>query len=60
MEKHYCADFLDSVRVCKHGSNFKFVHAFYPGGFTEDDRSLMAKHIQETDGLSVIKERKVN
>ena len=60
VEKHYCTDFLDSIKVCKHGSNCNFVHAIYPSGFTKNDRTLTAKHIQETDGLSVVKERNVS
>ena len=60
MEKHYCADFLDSSKVCKHGSTCNFAHAIYPLGFTKNDRTLMAKHIQETDGLSIVKEKNVS
>ena len=60
IEKHYCTDFLDFSKVCKHGSNSNFVHVIYPSGFTKNDRTLMAKHIQEMDGLSVVKERNVS
>ena len=60
MEKNYCTDFLDSNRICKRGSECNFVHAMYPSGFTDNDRILMAKHIQETDGLSAIKDKNVS
>ena len=52
MEKKYCADFLDTDVICPHGQNCKFTHAMYPRGFTEKDKALMAKHVQETNGLS--------
>ena len=52
MEKKYCADFLDVNANCVHGKNCKFTHAQYPRDFTENDKALMAKHVQETAGLS--------
>ena len=52
MEKKYCADFLDYDAICAHGKNCKFTHASYPRGFTEKDKILMAKHVQDTNGLS--------
>ena len=52
MEKKYCAEFLDTNEYCKYGDNCSFAHASFPGGFTECDRALMAKHVDETEGLS--------
>ena len=52
MEKKYCADYLDVDAICAHGKNCKFTYALYPRGFTKKDKALMAKHVQETTGLS--------
>ena len=52
MEKRYCADFLDDKETCVHGKNCKFIHAQYPRGFTDKDKALMAKHVQDTAGLT--------
>ena len=52
MDKRYCAEFLDVGEVCMHGKNCRFTHTLYPSGFMEEDRALMAKHVQETNGLS--------
>ena len=52
MEKKYCADYLDVDAICAHGKNCKFTHALYLRGFTKKDKALMAKHVQETTGLS--------
>ena len=52
MEKRYCADFLDTGEVCKHGDSCTFLHALYPSGFTENDKTLFAKHVESTEGLS--------
>ena len=37
---------------CKYGDNCHFVHALFPGGFSENNKTLMVKHVQDTDGLS--------
>ena len=52
LEKKYCADFLDVGETCKHGENCMFTHAVYPVGFSENDRAIMAKFVDETNGLS--------
>jgi len=51
MEKRYCADFLDVGQICSR-ENCTFVHAMYPSGFTEKDKDLMKKHVENTEGLS--------
>ena len=53
LEKKYCAEYLDVNKVCKHGDKCTFTHAVFPSGFTANDRLLMEKHIEETEGLSV-------
>ena len=52
MEKKYCAEFLDTKEHCKHGNNCHYAHVTFPSGFTEKDKALMIKHVQETEGLS--------
>ena len=52
MEKKYCSDFIDVAGTCRHGESCHFVHATYPGGFTENDRSLTKSIIEDTKGLS--------
>ena len=52
LNKNYCANFLDAGEICKHGDNCHFIHAFYPNGFTEHNRSIIEKFVQNTDGLS--------
>ena len=51
LEKRYCADFLDCGGTCKHGKDCHFEHALFPCGFTQVDRDLMTKHVNETEGL---------
>ena len=55
LEKSYCSNFLDLRELCKHGENCHYVHAAFPSGFSEHDRSIMEKYVQETDGLSFAK-----
>ena len=52
MEKKYCAEFLDMNNHCENGDNCHFVHALFPGGFSVNDKALMLKHVQDTEGLS--------
>ena len=59
MEKKYCAEFLDTKEHCKHGNNCHYAHVTFPSGFTEKDKALMIKHVQETEGLS-FKEKNVS
>ena len=60
LEKKYCVHFLDAGRTCKFGKSCRFEHAAYPSGFTPNDKAIMEKHIQETNGLSVVKDKKVS
>ena len=60
MEKRYCSNYLDAGRVCRYGRDCHFVHAVYPIGFTPHDKIIMEKYIQETDGLSELKDKKVS
>ena len=52
LEKKYCADFLDINEVCKHGENCNFVHAIFPSGFSDKDKEIMTKHVNETECLA--------
>ena len=52
MEQKYCSDFLDAGETCRHGDKCHFVHAVYPGGFTENDKPLMATFVKDEKGLS--------
>ena len=52
LEKKYCSDFLDANESCKHGDKCNFVHAVFPSGFSEKDREIFTKYINETEGLS--------
>ena len=52
LEKRYCSDFLDTSRYCAHGENCTFVHALYPSGFTDADKEIVTKFVNETEGLS--------
>ena len=38
LDKRYCSDFLDAGETCRHGDKCRFVHAVYPGGFTDKDK----------------------
>ena len=60
LEKKYCTYYLDSGRSCNYGKNCRFVRVIYPTGFTPNDKVIMDKCIQETDGLSVVKDKKVS
>ena len=60
LEKKYCTHYLDSGRTCNYGKNCRYVHAIYPTGFTQNDKVVMDKFIHETDGLSVVKDKKVS
>ena len=53
MEKKYCSDFLDAGEHCRHGDKCNFVHAVFPGGFTDKDKSLMENFIENESGLSL-------
>ena len=55
LEKNYCSNFMDLGEFCKHGDDCKFTHATYPSGFSEHDRAIMEKYVQETDGLAFAK-----
>ena len=55
LEKKYCADFLDTSRYCSHGDNCTFVHAPFPQGFSDNDKQIFTKFINETEGLSFAK-----
>ena len=55
MEKKYCSDFLDTDKQCKHGENCTFVHAVYPQGFSDKDKEILTKFVNETNGLSFAK-----
>ena len=46
---------MDLGEFCKHGDDCKFTHATYPSGFSEHDRAIMEKYVQETDGLAFAK-----
>ena len=52
MEKRYCAAFLGTNNHCPYGNKCNLVHALFPGGFLENDRALMVKHVQDTEGLA--------
>lgn len=52
MEKKYCSDFLDAGESCHHGDKCNFVHAIFPGGFTDKDKPIMVKFIENESGLS--------
>ena len=52
LDKKYCANLLDSASICSHGNSCKFVHALYPKGFTNNDRSIIDKH-SDTPRLSL-------
>ena len=60
LEKKYCVHYLDAGRTCKFGKSCRFEHVAYPSGFTPNDKAIMEKHIQETNGLSVVKDKKVS
>ena len=60
LEKRYCSFHLDTGRICTYGNQCRFVHANYPSGFTQNDKVIMDKYIQETNGLSVVKDKKVS
>ena len=51
LEKRYCVDYLDCSESCKHGESCHFKHALFPGGFSEVERDLMEKHINDTKGI---------
>ena len=53
MDKKYCSDFLDAGEHCRHGDKCNFVHAVFLGGFTDKDKSLMEKFIENESGLSL-------
>ena len=55
LEKNYCGNFLDVGEFCKHGDNCHFVHAAFPSGFSVHDKNIMEKYVQETEGLSFVK-----
>ena len=52
LEKKYCSAFLDVGETCNRGENCHFIHAIYPHGFTENDKVIMKKHLDNTEGLS--------
>ena len=55
MEKKYCSDYLDTDKQCKHGENCNFVHAIFPQGFSDKDKEIMTKFVNETNGLTFAK-----
>ena len=52
LSKKYCSDFLDTGKFCQHGEACSFVHAIFPSGFSDADKDIMTKHVNETEGLS--------
>ena len=55
VEKKYCSDFMDTGKSCQHGDSCNFVHAVFPNGFSDNDKTLITKHVNETEGLSFTK-----
>ena len=55
MKKKYCSYFLDTDKQYKHGENCTFVHAVYPQGFSDKDKEILTKFVNETNGLSFAK-----
>ena len=53
MEEKYCSDFLDAREYCRLGDKCNLVHAVFPGGFTDNDKSFMSKFIENEPGLSL-------
>ena len=51
LEKRCCADFLDCGESCKHGESCNFEHALFPSSFTQIDRDIMKKHVNDTAGI---------
>ena len=60
LDKKYCSDFMDAGENCRHGDKCHFVHAVFPGGFTEHDRPLVAEYIKNEPGLSMNPNCKTN
>ena len=52
LDQRYCSDFLDAGEACRHGDKCRFVHAVYPGGFTEKDKPIVDDFIKNEPGLS--------
>ena len=55
VEKKYCSDFMDTGKSCQHGDSCNFVHAVFPNGFSDNDKTLITKYVNETEGLSFTK-----
>ena len=55
LEKKYCSDFLDTSRFCSHGDSCTFVHAAFPKDFSDNDKQIVTKFVNETEGLSFAK-----
>ena len=52
LENKYCSDFLDAGETCRRGDKCRFVHAVYPGGFTDKDKLIVDEFIKNEPGLS--------
>ena len=54
LKNRYCSDFLDTNSSCRHGDKCTFVHTVYPTNVPEEDRKIIDKFVEETEGLSFV------
>ena len=54
LKNRYCSDFLDTNSSCRHGDKCTFVHTVYPANVPDEDKKIIDKFVEETEGLSFV------